>query len=86
MADREEEPGGGGVAVDGDDGGHGKGHDRRQDGLEGVHHELEAVGGGGGGSGGARPGKVEAVGEEFAGGGGDEDGAGSGLRCETVKR
>lgn len=73
MAQGEGEAAGGGVAGDGGDGGHGEAEDVGDEGAELGVHEAEA------GRVGPGPFEVEAVGEEFALRGGDEDGGGSGL-------
>ena len=74
MAEREEESGGGGVAGEGGDCGHREGEESGDDGFEGGDQVVESIYGAGGGAGGLGPCKVEAVGEEFAVGDGDECG------------
>ena len=64
MAKHEEESRGGGVA-----------RESIYDWFEGSDQVVESIYGVGGGAGGLGPCKVEAVGEEFAVGGGDECGA-----------
>lgn len=73
MAEGESETGGGGVAGDSGDGGHGEREKGGDDWLEDVDHVEYAVSSGGFGGGGLSPGKVEAVGEEAAMGGCDEN-------------
>ncbi|CAI0468662.1 unnamed protein product [Linum tenue] len=79
VAQREGEPGGGGVALDDGDGRHREGDQLGDDGAERVDHVVEPLGGLGSGPGGSGPAQIEAVGEESALGCGDEDRAPGGL-------
>lgn len=71
MGEGERETGGGSVARDGGDGGHGKRDKGGDDRLEVMDHVEEAISSGGFGGGGLGPWKIEAVGEEAAMGGCD---------------
>lgn len=67
------------MALDGGDRRHREREKRGDDWLEGGDHLAETGECGGGGGGGLGPAEVEAVGEELAVSGGDEDRAASGL-------
>lgn len=73
MAEGESETGGGSVAGDSGDGGHGEREKGGDDWLEDVNHVDYAISSGGFGGGCLGPGKVEAVGEETAMGSGEKD-------------
>lgn len=74
------------MAGDGGDRRHREREKSGDDRFEGDDHVVEAVDGGGRRTGGLSPGEVEAVGEETAVCGGDEDGAGSGLRFDLGEK
>ena len=74
MAEHEEESGGGSVAREGNDCGHREGKESGDDWFEGSNQVVESIYGVRGGAGKLGPCKVEAVGEEFAVGDGDECG------------
>jgi len=72
VAEREEESGSGGMAGEGGDYGHREGEESEDDWFEGSDQVVESIYCAGGGAGGLGLCEVEAVGEEFAMGGGDE--------------
>ena len=86
MAKSESKTGGGGMAGDSGDGGHGEREKGGDDRLEDMNHVEYAVSSGGFGGGGLSPGKVEAIGEEAAMGGGDQNGTGSGLGVDLGEK
>lgn len=73
------------MAGDGGDGGHGEGEKFSDNGLEILDHMVEAFSGGRNRAGGMSPREIEAVGEEFAMGSSDENGAWGGLGLDFGK-